>query len=212
MKFVGQVLKLHLRSSLPARGAWIEILYISHLFRMESSLPARGAWIEITMCTPAPSMRKRRSPHGERGLKFWRKIAPAIRVFCRSPHGERGLKYLPLPRKQGVCRSLPARGAWIEIGLLYTKSNTQTSLPARGAWIEMPYNHTRQYLCHSRSPHGERGLKYMPWDMIYLPVLRSLPARGAWIEMRPYQYLSNSCPESLPARGAWIEIEPLRGR
>ena len=64
--------------------------------------------------------------------------------------------------EEGIERkSLPARGAWIEIsalrGWLYRAS---VSLPARGAWIEIPYD-----LIPSGRPR------------------RSLPARGAWIEI-----------------------------
>ena len=54
------------------------------------SLPPRGAWIEILsqiLEVNAPG----RSPHGERGLKWWRMAAPWA-TACRSPHGERGLK------------------------------------------------------------------------------------------------------------------------
>ena len=57
-----------LASSLPSRGAWIEI--VAYHFGMpspEGSLPSRGAWIEIHLskwhCLPL----LRRSPHGERG-------------------------------------------------------------------------------------------------------------------------------------------------
>ena len=36
----------------------------------------------------------RRSPHGERGLKFRVKLlAHGVYAVSRSPHGERGLKY-----------------------------------------------------------------------------------------------------------------------
>ena len=34
-----------------------------------------------------------RSPHGERGLKSALTVAIVLRSFSRSPHGERGLKY-----------------------------------------------------------------------------------------------------------------------
>ena len=78
-----------------------------------------------------------RSPHGERGLK----LGLAHLMFgdaCRSPPGERGLKcgcelfLLPLP----------------------------VSLPARGAWVEIYYKQGRKAYPTSRSPHGERGLKF----------------------------------------------------
>ena len=50
------------------------------------------------------------------------------------------MKFRARPETIKLVRSLPARGAWIEIG-----NNGQTkyyglSLPARGAWIEIDYN------------------------------------------------------------------------
>ena len=55
--------------------------------------------------------------------------------------------------------SLPARGAWIEIGYQGVIYIRIPSLPARGAWIEI-----------SKSKCAAT------WD-------GSLPARGAWIEI-----------------------------
>ena len=55
-----------------------------------------------------------RSPHGERGLKF-----PTPRRLSasagRSPHGERGLKWQYNQEQKQAYKSLPTRGAWIEI-------------------------------------------------------------------------------------------------
>ena len=57
-------------------------------------------------------------------------------------------------------KSLPARGAWIEIETLTRSIEFVRSLPARGAWIEIYFvRDERQVSC---------------W---------SLPARGAWIEI-----------------------------
>ena len=56
----------------------------------------------------------------------------------------------------------------------------------------------------SRSPCGERGLKYRGcrrsalWN-------QSLPVRGAWIEISP-RLPASAITASLPVRGAWIEI------
>ena len=36
-----------------------------------------------------------------------------------------------------VCGSLPVRGAWIEIFLLFASRQLKPSLPVRGAWIEI---------------------------------------------------------------------------
>ena len=57
-------------------------------------------------------------------------------------------------------KSLPVRGAWIEISrFLYPEEKSPASLPVRGAWIEMPGAD-----CRKR-------------------IVSSLPVRGAWIEI-----------------------------
>ena len=78
------------------------------------SLPSRGAWIEIKALQRGFDWQACRSPHGERGLKY-DEYDGSKKYISRSPHGERGLKFrtgvaLPL-----LHRSLPSRGAWIEI-------------------------------------------------------------------------------------------------
>ena len=101
-----------------------------------------------------------RSPHGERGLKFWRSKKMSA-TTSRSPHGERGLKLRqqhPPPVHPG--RSLPTRGAWIEIRR------------SAGCPRQSP----------GRSPHGERGLKFCVVGDAGVPAA-SLPTRGAWIEI-----------------------------
>ena len=56
-------------------------------------------------------------------------------------------------------RSLPTRGAWIEMSISIHPDRAAGSLPTRGAWIEiLSYPHVRLSK-KSRSPHGERGLK-----------------------------------------------------
>ena len=124
--------------------------------------------------------------------------------------------------------SLPVRGAWIEILSGLAILCTMTSLPVRGAWIEIGGKDSQCiYHLASRSPCGERGLKYQELSA-YLHPLRRSPCgerglksvrhtsrrlcgerrspcgeRGlkwGWAEgLRPL------CP-SLPVRGAWIEI------
>ena len=89
---------------------------LTHIGRVALlSLPARGAWIEIAAGRAADNAAQRRSPHGERGLKWkldgdCRTLAGSLpargawiemcrtqglnSALCRrSPHGERGLKY-----------------------------------------------------------------------------------------------------------------------
>ena len=57
--------------------------------------------------------------------------------------------------------SLPVRGAWIEIASGSSgRPRRGTSLPVRGAWIEIVDLGTPDRLACSRSPCGERGLKY----------------------------------------------------
>ena len=63
----------------------------------------------------------------------------------RSPHGERGLKYENWYTVYMNAESLPARGAWIEISLQRKLILGIRSLPARGAWIEIPYNAAGKY-------------------------------------------------------------------
>ena len=110
----------------------------------------------------------------------------------------------PAHRKTEPLRSLPSRGAWIEIFLRPGSLPWAWSLPSRGAWIEIL------------------------GGLIPGAVVPSLPSRGAWIEI-PELYvqpanaavapLAGSVDRnlfarilplaarwSLPSRGAWIEI------
>ena len=59
-------------------------------------------------------------------------------MYRRSPHGERGLKYLKALDGRDAALSLPTRGAWIEIHFSASISDRRRlSLPTRGAWIEI---------------------------------------------------------------------------
>ena len=69
------------------------------------------------------------------------------------------MKYKNAQSGNGARKSLPVRGAWIEIITKSALTYTFTSLPVRGAWIEM-------------SALSE-----------YRRVMLSLPVRGAWIEI-----------------------------
>ena len=56
----------------------------------------------------------------------------------RSPCGERGLKYPHKYKELMKYGSLPVRGAWIEMLLKrWEYWEEQASLPVRGAWIEI---------------------------------------------------------------------------
>ncbi len=78
------------------------------------SLPARGAWIEMIERQHAGHTQQRRSPQGERGSKLFgnNQLDESLR---RSPQGERGSKYGEQHVAHRESGSLPARGAWIEI-------------------------------------------------------------------------------------------------
>ena len=81
--------------SLPVRGAWVEITgRMRRAPRNRGSLPVRGAWVEIALSPCNISALKRRSPCGERGLKYYIGILPHCPIM-----------------------SLPVRGAWVEMGL-----------------------------------------------------------------------------------------------
>ena len=54
-------------TSLPSRGAWIEILSVTGGGHLLKSLPSRGAWIDICRAAMALAAVIRRSPRGERG-------------------------------------------------------------------------------------------------------------------------------------------------
>ena len=86
---------------------------LSHTLDLTSSLPAWGAWIEI-LAAVGSLCGLGRSPHGERGLKSPRNLLPCP-AARRSPHGERGLKFGKFIDGLSVRLSLPAWGAWIEI-------------------------------------------------------------------------------------------------
>ena len=96
--------------SLPSRGAWIEIIHYRHNLTPSKSLPSRGAWIEIV----DPRSKKQ------------------IGAYRRSPRGERGLKFLRKTLCQMLPESLPSRGAWIEIQIADCCCTTQRGRSPRG--------------------------------------------------------------------------------
>ena len=128
----------HRRRSLPVRGAWIEIRSGQLHFWRFASLPVRGAWIEI-LVYGCPNI------YGWMSLPVrgaWIEINPQRggedEGKRRSPCGERGLKWLAISEWLEKRVSLPVRGAWIEI-LLQRRvlQDKRESLPVRGAWIEI---------------------------------------------------------------------------
>ena len=96
--------------SLPVRGAWIEIRLFVPNGHAEESLPVRGAWIEIIRPRRYTAGTFRRSPCGERGLKY----KPRFRLrFAtgRSPCGERGLKWYSRVRNSDKVAVAPRAGS-----------------------------------------------------------------------------------------------------
>ena len=133
----------------------------AHRHCRKESLPVRGAWIEISLRCKPGRLSVRRSPCGERGLKFSTSIHP--------------------PKSPAL--SLPVRGAWIEIYSIDLLRNPALSLPVRGAWIEIHSAAMIATLSPSRSPCGERGLKCIADALGVEDIRTSLPVRGAWIEI-----------------------------
>ena len=81
------------------------------------------------------------------------------------------------------------------------------SLPLRGAWIEIVLLSRLPLRASRRSPCGGRGLKCSSHSNSNC-LMTSLPLRGAWIEIIPTVALGDYT-MSLPLRGAWIEIDVL---
>ena len=93
----------------------------------------------LKWCRCPPSGREPgRSPRGERGLKW--QIQPAVKPWrvCRSPRGERGLKFsgvfvvLVDGHRRSPRGERGLKYCFYLLSFLYLKS-----LPPRGAWIEM---------------------------------------------------------------------------
>ena len=83
--------------SLPAWGAWIEILWMYANLGGWSRSPHGERGLKSTYNFEIKGKLLSRSPHGERGLKLGPAVVSGL-LNSRSPHGERGLKF--------VCHSL----------------------------------------------------------------------------------------------------------
>ena len=78
------------------------------------------------------------------------------------------------------------------------------SLPSRGAWIEIAAAKLAMLVCSVAPLAGSVDRNNLPPEMDRLARL-SLPSRGAWIEI--WMPPGRSRPGwSLPSRGAWIEM------
>ena len=102
--------------------------------------------------------------------------------------------------------SLPVRGAWIEIFLLFASRQLKPSLPVRGAWIEISCGFPRPAALPGRSPCGERGLKFFARATSHARPRRRSPCGERGLKLRMPLSVRLLLP-SLPVRGAWIEIE-----
>ena len=151
---------------------------------LSESLSSWRAWIEIRLVRPLPQAARRRSPHGERGLKFALNIALA-KAFESLSSWRAWIEIVTVTVSDGVRRSLSSWRAWIEISTIWFLTATSRSLSSWRAWIEMP-TETLRCLASSRSPHGERGLKFRLIQQEPQPARRSLSSWRAWIEICRY--------------------------
>ena len=79
----------------------------------------------------------------------------------RSPYGERGLKYSKSRHFSIKRGSLSLRRAWIEMHVsIVMEDGVHKSLSLRRAWIEIAETTTMEPAASCRSPYGERGLKF----------------------------------------------------
>ena len=104
-------------------------------------------------------------------------------------------------------RSLPARGAWIEISRLGKWPRGTIVAPREGS---VDRNHDHQRFCENQPVAPREGSVDRNISVsLFLKICnRSLPARGAWIEILKLIFTLMK-KTSLPARGAWIEILKL---
>ena len=123
-----------------------------------------------------------RSPHGERGLKYHARHQKDG-LASRSPHGERGLKFAGSDTANYSDLSLSSWRAWIEITRLIPPAHYRSwSLSSWRAWIEMAGIANNDGTITGRSPHGERGLKYIRYAVWFCAHM-SLSSWRAWIEI-----------------------------
>ena len=190
--------------SLSLRRAWIEMSRPHRRIPSLSSLSLRRAWIEIS--TQALVKAKSRSLSLRRAWIEIRRISrPLPWIPRRSPYGERGLKYvddrLSAPRRL----SLSLRRAWIEIRF---QPRVERDNIGRSPYGERGLKSDCLQLFvlrKRRSPYGERGLKSR-LPPVWRRPLRSLSLRRAWIEISMVVACRLNSRRSLSLRRAWIEM------
>ena len=94
LKFMPGLRTTQTITSHPPRGAWIEIWHHRRLWHPQPSHPPRGAWIEIRRRLRWPSVRRRRTPHGVRGLKSHKASVVLIGQVSHPPRGA----WIEIPR------------------------------------------------------------------------------------------------------------------
>ena len=115
------------------------------------------------------------------------------------------MKFIPTNQIKKPEKSLPIRGAWIEISATRRASARRPRRsPSGERGLKLDGEGMANLLTGSRSPSGERGLKCENPDFGRADG-ESLPIRGAWIEINRGD-LRDHGDQSLPIRGAWIEI------
>ena len=100
--------------SLPVRGAWVEIIRRGTRLPPMKSLPVRGAWVEMSSPHASSSIKPSLPVRGA-WVEIWDERNWQSLCERRSPCGERGLKFsVPFPDRAPLW-SLPVRGAWVEM-------------------------------------------------------------------------------------------------
>ena len=147
--------------SLPSRGAWIEILLSRLINQAIQSLPSRGAWIEMSLRFLLSPLSRRRSLHGERGLKLCPVLMFAFSHIVAPFTGSVDWNSFTQLTQPYSFQVAPFTGSvdwnrqtnWVSLWHIL-------SLPSRGAWIEITGVSRKLRLYLRRSLHGERGLKF----------------------------------------------------
>ena len=99
----------------------------------------------------------------------WNGCLPSILSLPlrRSPHGERGLKYNYYILKLCKCKvALLTESVDWNTTSKFALNVLKLSLSSRRAWIEIKVEICKKEVYLSRSPHGERGLKWKWWNNI----------------------------------------------
>ena len=127
-----------MRRSLSARRAWIEIDAIAVQAANSSvSLSARRAWIEmgwrLTACLMMYVALRKESVDRNVNLRV---LDGSKSVALRKESVDRNFGR-DAAKSRKTLRSLSARRAWIEMGVLFLSSVLLLSLSARRAWIEI---------------------------------------------------------------------------